>query len=210
VTEETEEYYTENARQWSEKYGEIHEAMLPILEKFVEEVGSGKVLDAGCGNGKHTEFFAKQEDIRSEGIDSAPGILEEAVDRRASRKAEYSRMDVQDLEFYDGTFDGVWCNTVMQFIPHESKPQAISELSRVLRSGGIFYITFKLVSEQELKEEGEEARIYVRGSDGITRYLVTEEEAEELLEKAGLEIFDSQVSDELEGPPVCNILAKKK
>lgn len=209
MTKETEQYYTENAREWSEKYGEVHELMKPILGKFVQSVGSGKVLDAGCGNGKHTEYFASKDDIRAVGIDSAPGILEEAVERRASRKAEYTRMDVLDLGFYEDSFDGVWCNTVMQFIPHQKKSEAISELSRVLKKGGILYTTFKLVSEKKLEDNGDEARIYVRSSDGMERYLITKEEAIELLQSEGLNISGLSVSDELEGPPVANIFAQK-
>jgi SAM-dependent methyltransferase len=119
-------------------------------------------------------------------------------------------MDVRDLDFYDGTFDGVWCNTVMQFVPHEEKSGAVKELARVLKSGGVFYTTFKLVSEEKLDEEGDEARIYVRGSDSMTRYLLTEEEMKDLLENAGLEITESEVSGELEGPTVVNVFAEKK
>lgn len=210
MTEETEEYYTENAAEWSEKYGQIYEAMEPILEEFVQKVGEGKILDAGCGNGKHTEFFASHEKIRAVGVDSAPGILEEAVERRKVRKAEYKRMDVRELSFQDETFDGVWCNTVMQFIPHEEKPGTVEELSRVLKLDGVFYTTFKLVSQRKLEEEGEEARIYVRGSDGMTRHLVAEGEARKLLEDAGLEVQQLRRSDELEGPPVANVFAEKK
>jgi ubiquinone/menaquinone biosynthesis C-methylase UbiE len=85
----------------------------------------------------------------------------------------------------------------------------LSELSRVLKKGGVLYINFKLPDNPE-KES------YIReeydGSD-IKRYLMTEKEAENKLEKFNLEV-DKELSkitenEEEEEPPYLSIFCRK-
>jgi SAM-dependent methyltransferase len=199
MTEETEKYYTENADEWSEKYGKVHEGLKPYLEKFMDLVQQGKILDAGCGPGKYTEFFAKNG-FRAVGIDSAPGMIEKA---RENEKGEYRQEDVRDLDFSDEDFDGIWCNTVMQFLQPEEMRQTLEEFSRVLKPDGVLYITFKLRGDRE-------KRVHVRESDGLERHLLKEEEVKEMLGQENFELLEFNVSPEVQDTPVANIFCRKK
>jgi ubiquinone/menaquinone biosynthesis C-methylase UbiE len=199
MTEETEKYYTENADEWSEKYGKVHKGLKPYLEKFMDLVREGKVLDAGCGPGKYTEFFAKNG-FKATGIDSAPGMIEKA---RENEKGRYREEDVRDLNFPDEVFDGIWCNTVMQFLQPEEMTEALEEFYRVLKPEGILYITFKL-------REGREENIHVREADGLERHLLEKEEIKRMLEKKDFEVLKFNISREVQDTPVANIFCRKK
>jgi SAM-dependent methyltransferase len=198
MTEETEKYYTENAEEWTEKYGKVHEGLKPYLEKFMDLVQQGKILDAGCGPGEYTEFFAENE-FKAVGIDSAPGMIEKA---RENEKGEYRQEDVRDLGFSGKEFDGIWCNTVMQFLGPEEMTEALEEFYRVLKPDGVLYITFKL-------REGREENIHVRETDGLERYLLEKEKIMEMLEKKGFEVLEFNISREVQDTPVANIFCRK-
>jgi SAM-dependent methyltransferase len=199
MTEATEKYYTENAEEWTEKYGKVHEGLKPYLEKFMDLVQQGKILDAGCGPGEYTEFFA-ENGFKAVGIDSAPGMIEKV---RENEKGEYRQEDVRDLGFSKKEFDGIWCNTVMQFLRPEEMTDALEEFYRVLKPEGILYITFKL-------REGREENIHVREADGLERYLLEKEKTMEMLEKKDFEVLEFNTSREVQDTPVANIFCRKK
>jgi SAM-dependent methyltransferase len=199
MTEESEKYYTQNAEEWSEKYGRIHEGLKPYLKEFMDLVQEGKVLDAGCGPGKYTKFFA-ENGFEAVGIDSAPGMIEKAQD---NTEGEYRREDVRELGFQEKEFDGIWCNTVMQFLPPGEMREALEEFSRILKQKGILYITFKL-------REDRDERINVRETDGLERHLLREKEIRDMLEEKNFEVLDVNLSREVQDTPVANIFCSKK
>ena len=47
------------------------------------------------------------------------------------------QMDVRDLSFTDGSFDFVYCRSVLQHVP--GPDLALHQIARVLREGGVFY-----------------------------------------------------------------------
>jgi ubiquinone/menaquinone biosynthesis C-methylase UbiE len=180
---DTEEYYSRVAEKYAEEQSfeempdDAEKSLKKLLNKFMKRVESGAILDAGCGPGRDTEYFASNG-FRAAGIDSAPGMIEKATERN-NQRAKYAVMDITDIGFDDATFDGVWCNTVMQFIPRNQMKKAVSELHRVLKPGGKMYITFKLGTGE-----------HVRDSDGLTRYLVPKKEVLKLLKRMGFRIED--------------------
>jgi SAM-dependent methyltransferase len=97
------------------------------------------LLDVGCGNGSYTLELAKHFS-RTVAIDLEPERLEE-FRRRAAAFPSVSvyQMSAEALPWDDETFDVV---TAIEVIEHiENLEQALSEIRRVLRSGGAFCIT---------------------------------------------------------------------
>nr|WP_155885111.1 methyltransferase domain-containing protein [Actinomadura flavalba] len=97
------------------------------------------VLDVGCGPGTITvEIGARVGDGRVVGVDSAAGVVGEAVRLAAERGAGNVAFEVADvgaLPFPDGAFDVVHAHQVLQ---HVSDPvAALREMRRVARRGGI-------------------------------------------------------------------------
>lgn len=179
MTERPEQFYSEGAKQFAEKYSiqEMPEDYIQLLDKFAEKVGKGKVLDAGCGPGRDTEYLT-EKDLDVTGIDLAEGMIEHAKD---NKKGLFKKMDIRDLEFEDNNFEGIWCNTVMHFFPPEQMPEILDELKRVLKDEGVFYISFKI---------GEGTFMRERYGSEVKQYLIPEKKARKMLEEKGLQIKD--------------------
>ncbi len=95
-----------------------------------------KVLDIGCGGGLLTNALAKQGH-QVYGIDSSLASLQIAREKDATSTVHYERADATALPFLDHSFDAV---CAMDLLEHVEDPmQVITEASRVLRKGGLFF-----------------------------------------------------------------------
>jgi ubiquinone/menaquinone biosynthesis C-methylase UbiE len=164
----TEEYDETNDR------ASLPEAYTELLQGFSDEAGE-RVLDAGCGPGRDTEYFYEQGH-EAVGMDLSAGMIEYAQD---NRQGTYVRGDLRDLPFDDGSFDAVWCNAAVFLLEREEMPDAIDELARVTADDGLAHVSFKL-GEGTLDKE----------MDGYTveQQLVPEDEVRSMLEEAGYEV----------------------
>jgi len=102
-----------------------------------------KILDIGCGEGRHTAEAFEHNGTVCVGADMNHGDL-----LTSKKKLELHQLlsnssgstwclaatDIRRLPFADSTFDMVICSEVMEHI-HQEKT-AMAELSRVLKSGG--------------------------------------------------------------------------
>ncbi|HEY8472339.1 MAG TPA: methyltransferase domain-containing protein [Natronosporangium sp.] len=97
------------------------------------------VLDAGCGVGSIALDIARRiAPGRLTGIDVDPGQIEVARRSAADRGIDnvvFETGSVTALPFPDGSFDAVYANAVLQYLP--DPVHALSELRRVLRPGGL-------------------------------------------------------------------------
>lgn len=94
----------------------------------VSALGSGKILDVGCGEG---DLFARLPG-RVVGVDSNRGQIE-----RIRAEGHDARLcDVTALDFPDGTFSAVACRNVIEHLSPEAARAMVSEIVRVLEPGG--------------------------------------------------------------------------
>jgi SAM-dependent methyltransferase len=115
------------------------EAIWPQEEPIFDRhpIGTGAVLDVGCGTGEITSrLAAKYPKATFVGIDLEETHLERA---RAKSKAFGSRVrfqtgDALNMPFGDEQFDLVVCRHVIQAVPDAA--QVLREIRRVLRPGG--------------------------------------------------------------------------
>jgi len=91
------------------------------------------ILVVGCGSGKEAAVLASDLESRVIGIDIAADF-----DPGAARLVKLQRGDATALEFQDQSFDVVYSYHALEHIPHYHR--ALSEMKRVLRSGGVFCI----------------------------------------------------------------------
>lgn len=105
------------------------------VEKYMHIVPGLKVLDLGCGPGFFSIFFSLKG-CHVTGIDYSDGMLEEARSNAYSYKQDvvFKKMDVQNLEFDDHTFDLIITRNVTWNL--EKPTQAYKEMLRVLKKGG--------------------------------------------------------------------------
>ncbi len=101
------------------------------FERFLKKSGiafRGRVLDAGCGNGR----FAK---VISKVADSVWAVdIEPHAEWDLESNVRFSVGDAEQLAFGDGSFDTV---IAMNVLHHTAAPRkAIAELLRVCKTGG--------------------------------------------------------------------------
>lgn len=99
-----------------------------------------RVLDFGCGHGRHAMFFAKTGFKRVHGVD----ISEEAVAvangwaEHEGVSIDYAAYDGRELPYDDGYFDLVTCFGTFHHLPVSEQGRVAKELSRVIAKGGFF------------------------------------------------------------------------
>ncbi len=138
MTEQWEEYYR-NLDEIPEGIKGARGHVKGIAEGLKEE-GKTRVLDLGCGFGRHLVYLAEQGfdvsgiDISQEAIEMTKEKLEEE-----NLEADVQQADMKDLPFPDSEFDAVLAITV---IGHATKPdikKTVDEVYRVLKDDGFFY-----------------------------------------------------------------------
>jgi SAM-dependent methyltransferase len=100
------------------------------------------VLDAGCGEGRHTFEACKRAecsvyamDIDHESLRKVRYMLCRMLEQRElTGWGEIMEGSAMELPFADGTFDRIICSEVLEHIPDENV--GMRELTRVLKPGG--------------------------------------------------------------------------
>jgi SAM-dependent methyltransferase len=113
------------------------------------QLGAGmRVLDIGCGNGRHAfEALRRGADVVATDLDAAclaeVEEMAEAMRLAGEVPAHASlrcvRADARDLPFETAEFDVVIAAEILEHIPDDGA--AIAELHRVLRPGGLLAVT---------------------------------------------------------------------
>lgn len=179
------EYYSAVAAEYDREYsiGRLPDHFKELRQVFSSRLGTGRILDAGCGTGRDTEFFT-WIGYDAIGIDVAPGMIEYA---RENHDGEYEVMDLRDMGFEDDAFEGVWCPATMYQLPESEMRVGVGELARVLGTDGTAVVGFKLGDGR-------------RSNDGgIEEYLIEDVTARELLTSAGLKVEDTIYNPGSEG-----------
>jgi ubiquinone/menaquinone biosynthesis C-methylase UbiE len=97
-----------------------------------------RVLDAGCGNGAYVPLLERA--VRPSGRVSALDYDPTNTRIVARSGAPAAVGSVRELPFAVGSFDGVWCANVAQFLDDAGFEQCLSEFRRVLTPGGTLAI----------------------------------------------------------------------
>lgn len=113
-----------------------------FLSEHFKQKGFKKILDVGVGLGRHSIFFA-QKGFNVSGID----ISEYAVNRlkeisdKNNLNIDVRQANMLKLPFDDNNFDAVFSYNVIYHTDTKGFDIVLSEIKRVLRSGGEFYFT---------------------------------------------------------------------
>jgi len=106
----------------------------PVVREVLGDVAGLRVLDLGCGTGRHALWLAGQGAAVT-GIDFSEGMLEEARGKPGADFVRFLARDLhQPLPFEDGTFDRVVSGLVLEHL--KDLDPFFAEARRVLRPGG--------------------------------------------------------------------------
>lgn len=95
-----------------------------------------RVLDVGCGTGVVALLAAEQVGRAGSisAVDVNPGMLEVARTLPRAERVEWRQGDAAALPYPDASFDLVYCQQMLQFVP--DRRGALGEMHRVLAPGG--------------------------------------------------------------------------
>jgi len=110
--------------------------MLTIRLEALDLAPGARVLDLGCGEGRHLHGLAMHDDILAVGLDRNISDLETARAKWAelfSRPLRLTAGDAYALPFPDEHFDAVICSEVLEHL--EDWEAALAEIHRVAKPG---------------------------------------------------------------------------
>ncbi len=116
-----------------------------------------RVLDVGCGPGRHSwEAYGcpgvdvVATDMSTDSVRWALHMLRSMVDNKESGggQAHGAAVDATSLPFADASFDVVICSEVLEHIPDDK--QAVFELTRVLKPGGTLVVSVPLYLPEKI------------------------------------------------------------
>lgn len=140
------------------------ELEFPGTTELVPDVDGKRILDAGCGTGRYTEWLLDRgADVV--GIDVSDEMLERAADRVGDR-AELHRANLgTSLDFAaDTEFDGIVSSLVLDYV--EDWRQLFSEFARLLEPGGFFVFSIRHpLDEHEPSEDANYFDVELKEAD---------------------------------------------
>lgn len=156
---------------------------------------AGKALDIGTGLGDLAIEVAKRyPGLKITGIDIAKQSIREASSRAKAENlinADFKLADVHDLPFEDNSVDLVVSHGALHHL--RELPRALSEIYRVLKPGGLAYLTDlkrdapeELIKEVEASLPSSQARAFINSM----RASYIPSEIKEALVKIGVGNFE--------------------
>lgn len=124
------------------------------IEKLFTEKKVKRILDLGCGGGRHTVYLASKG-FDTYGSDySAKGLMHTlSVLRKKGLTAHLTLHDMTTLPFDDQCFDAVISIQVIHHNKLEDIHKTIQEITRVLKEGGFIWITMPISKHEPSKKQ---------------------------------------------------------
>jgi len=155
--------------------------------KFLKNQHTKRILDLGCGAGRHTIYFAKQG-LETHGIDiSETGLIKAKKRLKKERlNAALIKCDMKALPYIDGCFDAVISLYTIYHNAKQGIKGTINEIYRTLRKEGTILLNFQTKRSGKYgkgTEIEENTFIQENGPEkGVIHHFVDKDEIHELLE----------------------------
>ncbi|MCX6707404.1 MAG: class I SAM-dependent methyltransferase [Candidatus Woesearchaeota archaeon] len=139
-------------------HGKVFENPAEGIDKFLKLMKKEKVkrvLDLGCGTGRHAVLFAKKG-FEAYGMDNSEEALRQTREwlRKEGLNAELKKSSCfAKFPHKDSYFDAVVSTQVINHNSVDRIRYCISEIERVLRPGGIVFITLTKVKSNKYREK---------------------------------------------------------
>ena len=113
-----------------------------LLDRFAASVCDvGPACDMGCGPGQVARYL-HERGVDVCGVDLSPAMVERA--RRLTPDVEFRQGDMMTLDVPGGTWAGIAAFYSIIHIHRDDMAQALTELRRVLRPGGVLLLAFHI------------------------------------------------------------------
>jgi SAM-dependent methyltransferase len=157
------------------------------LDRLAREVGDlGPICDLGCGPGQIARYLYSKG-VKTVGVDLSPRMVEEA--QRLNPAIHFHQGDMLALPDADNSWGGIAAFYCILHIPRQQIVDALREMKRVLRPGGVLLVTFHIGDEVKHLDEWWEKPV------NLDFAFYQPEEMENWLKAAGFELMETLVRE---------------
>ena len=163
-------------------FGELEQKPLDrqLLDRFAERVqGLGPVCDLGCGPA-HVARYLHERGVRVTGMDLSALMVEQA--RRLNPSMDFRQGNLLSLDIEDGAWGGIVAFYSIIHVPRTEIADALAEMRRVLRPGGLLLLAFHVGDETVHLDEWWGQRV------SLDFQFLRPEEMADFLRSAGFEV----------------------
>lgn len=155
-------------------YNDTYDLLCDLLPKI-----HSSIFEIGCGPGNITKYILnKRSDIKIEGIDVAPNMIELA--KQNNPTAQFVVMDCREIYSISKKYDAVVCGFCMPYLSKEDCERLIKDSFSLLNNDGLFYFS---TIEGDYEQSGEEASS--NGQDKMFVYYYSEDFLLKVLNSVG-------------------------
>ena len=136
---QTTDAYELSAMECTARWSKRRHRRSPLLAECLRRLSAGAMLlDLGCGGGKDAGDLS-QRGYRVVGVDRTTALL--LVGRHRHPSLSLIRADLRYLPFQAMSFDGLWAAASLMHLPKPAARRILTDLSRLVRPGGLFAAT---------------------------------------------------------------------
>jgi ubiquinone/menaquinone biosynthesis C-methylase UbiE len=190
---------------------------LPVVVDFAEDLkreSAKRVLDLGCGAGRHSILLAKTgfQVVALDLSETALKILEDRLKTASIDNVTLVKHEMWELPFVENYFDGVVCTNVLHHGRLVEIKRAVREIHRVMRKGSSALIV-ALSTADFRKGNGKmlerNTYVFTRGEErGIIHHFFTRQELRSCFGEFEIVSFEERLIPVEEGGNRAHFLMK--
>jgi len=187
---------------WREQRWAETSPPLPVVVDFANDLkreGAKRVLDLGCGAGRHSVLLGKEgfQVVALDISETALKILEARLKTASIDNVTLVKSEMWDLPFVDDYFDGVICTNVLHHGKLAQVKQATREVRRVMKQGASAFVValstadFRRGNGRKLEPN---TYVFTEGEErGIIHHFFPRKELESCLSKFETTTFEERL-----------------
>jgi SAM-dependent methyltransferase len=186
----TQTSYDQVAVEYAEKYKDEMDSKpfdRDCLDRLAREVGGlGPICDLGCGPGQIARYLHRQG-VEALGVDLSPRMVAEA--QRLNPEIPFHQGDMLALPDPEDSWGGIAAFYCIIHIPRARVTEALLEMKRVLKPGGVLLLAFHIGEQVKHLDEWWEKPV------NLDFAFYKPAEMESWLLEAGFELEETLVRD---------------
>lgn len=198
---------------WNEYYKDAAQSLESPFAAFVNEKIPDRqtMLEVGCGNGRDSQFFARNNH-NVVAIDRSDSAIVQCRSSFSELNIRFECGLISDISNLCN-IDVVYSRFVIHAMPLQEELDLIDEVHRVLKKGGLFFIECRSIND-DMFRDGEILSPTERINGHYRRFIILDELVERL-ENVGLKVT-YQIEDRglaihrSEDPVVIRVIAEKR